>query len=747
MHFHNARVPHRALSILFWLGFALHCEARAAQQAAPYRLRCRQEYPLAPAGHPQGLLLRDLDGDGRPELVGLTYSPGTLQVSSGYRPDARGIPEARALEVGDWAVGPAWLDPVGKDPATAGLVAIAPRKPSELCVIDAAAVYAGKSAQAVRWRTPLERRARFLATGDLGHDGLCEVLVTTVDDDLLLFEAKDRVRKLHLCDEHASCLALLPSGEGFVVGFQGTRRLVYYTPTKDNAFGYEPGPAVTLSGLPRKILVCDIDGDGDEELAVAQGDQTLSIFGAGAPGGVRAALAAKPIELEVGSVPIDLVAGEFDGEAGSEIACLALAGQEVQVVGWHAHALRTLARGYAGQAPNAIACADLDGDGHADLVLANDGAERWSVCFGTAGGGLELARETRSGRSPHALAVGDLDGDGRKDVVVLNALEGTLSVLPGVAGGLGPAQTLIRAPNADTLHLADADGDGTLDALWLADVKGGCTLVFAFGDGQGALWERAAVAPLAVSTARGDFLALDLDGDGVPELLVSDPEQNVVRLFTRRSAAGADPRFEEAAHIGIPGGPGPLALLDEKGATRRVAVGLSGQSPRKGVVIAEFTKAADGSWSSAAHDFIPLTSGVRSLCSADLDGDGRADLALLVAAEGSQGAGVMQPVLARAEGGWNPLEVAVTGLQPYQIAAGDLDGDGRAEILVSSQNSHQLNCWFSKPGDKPGYVSGPDLGVGTGPLGLVLADLDGDGVLEILCTNHFSDGVSVIRVR
>jgi hypothetical protein len=740
-------VPHRALTLLAWLGLALACEARAVQSAAGFRLRCRQEFPLASAGNPKGLLLRDLDGDGRPELVGLTYSPGALQVGSGYGPDPRVPPVVHSADFGDWAVGPAWIDPQGRDPATASLVVFAARKPSELLVVDARLVAAGKGAEAVRWRTPLERRARFLATGDIDRDGQCEVLVTTVDDDLLVFDSALKSRKLRLCDEHASCIAVLGCGEGFLVGFQGSRRIVLYQPTHANGFGFEPGPAVTLSGLPRRILVTDFDGDGDEEIAVAFGDRSLAIFGAGAAGGARAALAAPPIELEVGSVPIDLAAGEFDGKPGSEIACLALAGQEFQILAWQEHAVHTLARGYAGQSPFSIACGDLDGDGRADLALANESASRWSVCFGLPGGAMDVAPEARCGRSPHALAAGDLDGDGRKDVVTLNALEGTLSVLRGTPQGLGPAESLIRVQNADELCLADADGDGHLDALWLAQREQGCALTIAFGDGHGALWERAAVPGLTVAKARGALLAADLDGDGAPELLVSDPEQDLVRLFTRRSAAGQDPRFEEAARVEIPGGPGALALLGAQALPRRVAAGLVGRGPRKGVLIAELSKGADGAWQLAARGFVPLAAGVRALCSADLDGDGRADLALLVANEASEGAGAMLPLLARAEGGWSALDGFVTGARPYRIAAADLDGDGRADVLVSAQNSHHLNLWLSSATDKRGFVRGPDLGVGTGPLGLLLEDLDGDGVPEILCTNHFSDGVSLIRAR
>jgi len=697
-------------------------------------LRCRQEYPVGAGSRPQGVLLRDLDLDGRPELVGLTYASGSLQISSGYKPGARALPEVRTLEVGDWAVGPAWLD------SSTGLVALAPRKPSELVVVDARAVWAGKNAEAVRWRTPLERRARFLATGDLGHDGRFEVLVATVDDDLLVFDAQDSMRKQHLCDAHASCLGVLPGGDGFLVGFQGTRRLVYYQPTKANAFGFEPGPAVQLSGLPRKILVADLDADGDDEIAVALGDRSLWVYGLGKPGGVRAALEGKPLELDVADVPIDLATADLDGKPGNELACLSLAGQELQTFVWREGSLRTLARAYAGQAPLAFAIGDLDGDGQNDFAFANGSASRWSLCFGLAGGGLDVAPELACGRSPHELAVGDLDGDGRRDLVVLNALEGTLSVFLGTPKGLGPAQTLIRAPSADRLRLADADGDGKLDALWLADIDNACSIKFAFGDGRGALWERAAVPPLPVGKLSGDLLAADLDGDGAPELVVSDPDQNQLRLFARRSKAGEEPRFEQAAQLELPGGPGPLVAID----ARRIAVGLAG---RRGVAITEVAKSAEGAWILETHTLIPLTQGVRALASADLDGDGRADLALLVADQGNDGTGLALPVLDRGAGNWTLLEGHATGLRPYQIAAGDLDGDGRAEIVVSAQNSHHLNCWFAAAGAQPGFVRGPDLGVGTGPLGLRISDLDGDGVPEILVTNAFSNSVSVLRLR
>jgi hypothetical protein len=107
------------------------------------------------------------------------------------------------------------------------------------------------------------------------------------------------------------------------------------------------------------------------------------------------------------------------------------------------------------------------------------------------------------------------------------------------------------------------------------------------------------------------------------------------------------------------------------------------------------------------------------------------------------------PWIAKADGSWRALDPMPTGARPFKIAACDLDGDGKAEILVTAQGSHHVELWLARAGDPVRFVRAPDLGAGTGPLDLVLVDLDGDGdgKKEIVVANGFSDDVSVIRVK
>src|SRR5438128_5303223 len=85
--------------------------------------------------------------------------------------------------------------------------------------------------------------------------------------------------------------------------------------------------------------------------------------------------------------------------------------------------------------PRFSAVADLNGDGHLDLVTANTSSGDVSVLLGNGDGTFQAARNFAAGAGPFGVAVGDFNGDGKLDLAVVNQRSGDVSILLGRGDG------------------------------------------------------------------------------------------------------------------------------------------------------------------------------------------------------------------------------------------------------------------------------------------------------------------------
>src|SRR5262249_25076106 len=123
---------------------------------------------------------------------------------------------------------------------------------------------------------------------------------------------------------------------------------------------------------------------------------------------------------------------------------------------------------YAGHGrPVAIAVADMNGDGHPDIVLASSSYGDVSVLAGKGDGTFVAAvhhvvtSATASSAIPNGFAIGDVNGDGRLDIVVTDrANDGVTVMLANGTGGFDGVAYYREDAGPQAVAIGDLDGDG-----------------------------------------------------------------------------------------------------------------------------------------------------------------------------------------------------------------------------------------------------------------------------------------------
>jgi FG-GAP-like repeat len=304
-------------------------------------------------------------------------------------------------------------------------------------------------------------------------------------------------------------LDLLPVSFGGFVPSRGTLL------TGDGAGGF--GPQYKLVNGTRELDAGDIDGDGRLDLISAGFDSSFCALLGGDFGGFGSAV----VHTTPGFDPTDVMLGDLveDGQADAVVPL-------VQTISGG-----PLLRVYAADGSSALfaspvsialpstpqlgALADLDADGHLDVILGfSDSTVRtWR---GDGAGGLSVADVQAAASSPRGVATGDLDADGVTDVV---AGVVTAFVHVYLGDGDGTLQPPLTFPTVGGSHssvaLGDLDGDDDVDVV-LASESSGAGLSLLSNDGRGFL--SAPQTLVGVLNAYGVAVA-DVTHDGVPDVV------------------------------------------------------------------------------------------------------------------------------------------------------------------------------------------------------------------------------------
>jgi len=285
----------------------------------------------------------------------------------------------------------------------------------------------------------------------------------------------------------------------------------------------------------------------------------------------------------------------------------------------------------------AIKVRDVDGDGAADILVANTFETQSRLYLGDGEGGFIDATDKlpQDARSFGDAEFGDVDGDGDLDVVLADWGAGVASQTSGrtrlwLGDGDGNFTDVTETQMPDVLvawswelEFADVDNDFDLDVL--VSCKS-CTGSYMFvNDGAGTFTDASDKLPQFANNY--EFEPIDLTGDGFIDLVtINDGPQGREHVFVNDGAGGFTDATAELwpDADNIPGDDNMVAFLDVEsdGDADFVIAGLFGSEDRL------MTNSGDGHLT-VADAFMPANSqGTLGLAVADLDGDKKIDVVL-----------------------------------------------------------------------------------------------------------------------
>jgi FG-GAP-like repeat len=312
-------------------------------------------------------------------------------------------------------------------------------------------------------------------------------------------------------------------------------------------FAAAAGSPLTVGPLPHKILVADMNGDGNPDIVLTCGSLTQdkpdpqSGFVAAFWGDGRGAFQAAQPLIPIGAGGLKAAVGDLNNDRRFDIVVIGHDSYAATILlqdergQFHADSKPTV-QASTGDHPHThdVALADVNGDGKLDLLTTNADDGNVSVLLGDGAAGFEPANGSpfAAGQHPYeGLTLGDLNDDDKLDVVVPNLLGRAVSVLlgDGVGGfAAAPGSPFAVGDRPGFVTLGDLTGDSKLDIVATHDDD---AFVYVLrGDGRG-VFQPTAGSPVKLNETVWGAGVADMNADGKNDLILGAKHGHVLIML------------------------------------------------------------------------------------------------------------------------------------------------------------------------------------------------------------------------
>ncbi len=303
---------------------------------------------------------------------------------------------------------------------------------------------------------------------------------------------------------------------------------------------------------PQDVATGDFNRDGHADLAVATGNNTVSVL-LGAGDGTFPT----HVEYPVPGHPSSVLVADFNGDGKLDIATIDPYQSEISILLGNGDGTFQGHQEYlTGTHPVAFATADLNGDGKLDIVVADYNDEKVAVLLGNGDGTFKAHVDYATGNGPSGVAIGDFNRDGKLDLAVVDNTDTTVAILLGNGDGTfqGPVPFPV-ATGANSVVTGDFNADGKLD-LAVGTSNSQVSILLGNGDGTFQNHKEYAIGANSVTVATAD-----LNGDSKLDLISANFNDNTISVL----AGNGDGTFKGESVFPTNAGPFGVAVGDYNG--------------------------------------------------------------------------------------------------------------------------------------------------------------------------------------
>jgi Subtilase family/FG-GAP-like repeat/Ig-like domain CHU_C associated len=363
-----------------------------------------------------------------------------------------------------------------------------------------------------------------------------------------------------------------------------------------------------------------------------------------------------------------------------------------------------------------------------------------------------------AGALPISITVGDLNNDGKSDLVVANFNSGTVSVYQNTsmsgsitASSFATKIDFVTGTNPKSVSIGDLDGDGKPD-LAVGNYSGSISILRNTSTGGNITNSSfAAKVDFTASSLVESIKIGDLDGDGKPDLVVCNNAANTVSVFRNTSISGSLSISSFAPKVDFITGVNPNSVqIGDLDGDRKLDLAITNYGSNTVSILRNIASIGTINLNSfvAKVDY-PTGISPSNVAIGDLDADGKTDL--VVVNYGSNSVSVFRNTSTNGIGSFAFKIDFTTGIEPIAVGINDLDGDGKLDLVVTNSNVANNSISVFRNTSTIGNISASsfatkiDYSTGSHPYSLCIGDLDNDGLPDMAVVNFGSNNISILR--